>query len=115
MSDEEWTDEILGWCAALVLSARSEYLAGGANPLKHWKQIETRLVAACRTSSQVRTMATKFLRGLGVSASPGCSTAILQLDELVKSPTRSRIAVRKIYTHSAYVIALARADLQEKA
>lgn len=65
----------------LLLEMRAAYLAGGANPLKHWDQLQDRLRAAARTSSTVAEWVTQMSRSLGLSApSSRFSEAVMSLD-----------------------------------
>lgn len=51
-----------------LLAVRWEYLATGANPLKHWTQIQDRLLASARRAVDVATLTTLVSRGLGLAA-----------------------------------------------
>lgn len=72
LSTKEQVEEAL---VRLILAARAEYLAAGANALKHWDQIQDRLRAAARTSSAVGQFVTAFSRGLQLSAPGGARAA----------------------------------------
>lgn len=52
----------------VLLAVRSEYLNAGANPLKHWDQIQDRLRTAARTSVDAPGWITALSRSLGLSA-----------------------------------------------
>jgi len=96
----------------LVLEARAEYLAGGANPLKHWDQIQDRMRAAARTSRALPDWATAFARGLSLSApSKGRSSAILELMTAADGETSRVLAL--VEDEHSYLIALARRAAEE--
>ena len=67
--------------------ARMEYLRAGASPLKHWEQIQSRMLAATRRSSTAGEWATNVMRGLQLP--PPSNSGSLALDGL-------RVAVERI-------------------
>jgi hypothetical protein len=68
MHDEQRADVVRDAAVALLMEARAEYLANGANPLKHWDQLQDRLAAAMRTSGSAEQLVSTLRRGLNLSA-----------------------------------------------
>jgi hypothetical protein len=68
MHDEQRADAVRDAAVALLMEARAEYLANGANPLKHWDQLQDRLAAAMRTSGSAEQLVSTLRRGLNLSA-----------------------------------------------
>lgn len=60
--------------ADVLLEVRAQYLAGGANALKHWEQISDRMRAATRTQANPQAWLTKLMRDLQIST-PSSSTS----------------------------------------
>lgn len=50
----------------LLLELRRGYLAAGANPLKHWAQLQNRMLSAARRSTGPDEWATAMMRGLQI-------------------------------------------------
>lgn len=100
---------------SLILASRGEYLSAGANPLKHWDQIQDRLRASAQTSSDVQDFVTSFGRGLQLGA-PGQarSNAIARLLDAASDVPRWLDVVDEEH---AFLMASARlkADLRREA
>lgn len=64
-----------------IAYVRMEYLRAGASPLKHWEQIQSRMLAATRSASTVGEWATRMMRGLQLP--PPSNSGSLALDDLV--------------------------------
>lgn len=65
---EETREKLRQQTVAVLLTVRNEYLSAGANPLKHWDQIQDRLRSAARTSADVPEWVTKLSRSLGLAS-----------------------------------------------
>lgn len=63
----------------VILAARAIYLANGANALKHWEQLGTRLKRAALTTAEPADFVSKFCAGLGIdtSGSPRLGAAVV--------------------------------------
>lgn len=97
---------------AVLTAVRYEYLRGGANPLKHWDQIQDRMRAAARTSVSVPEWVTALARGLQLGAPDEVrTTAIARLDEAVGGEAREWLDL--VESEHAYLIALTRLRAQE--
>ncbi len=66
--DAEKRSEWRTLVVALLMPVRAEYLAAGANPLKHWDQIQDRVRIASRTSESMAQWVTTLTRNLGLGA-----------------------------------------------
>ena len=66
--DEQRADAVREAAVMLLLEARAEYLANGANPMKHWDQLQDRLATSLRTSGNAEQMVSSLRRGLNLSA-----------------------------------------------
>lgn len=62
--DEGRRDRVLDHVVTLLLEMRAEYLANGANALKHWQQLQDRALLATRTSSRISEWVTTLGREL---------------------------------------------------
>lgn len=99
-------DEILAALVDLVLAARAEYLAGGGKPLKHWDQLQSRLLVAARSSRDLRDFATRFGSGLRLGApSTKRARATETLHGLVGD---SQAWLREVPREIAFILAAAR-------
>jgi len=97
----------------LVLALRAEYLAAGANPLKHWEQLHERLRAAARTTGTAEEFATKLQRDLRIATvtSSFCSATT----ELVDAVGGEHAALLDLIDREhGYIMALARKAADEK-
>lgn len=66
--DEKKRELLRQRTVSVLLAVRNEYLNAGANPLKHWDQIQDRLRAAARTSADVPGWITALSRSLNLTA-----------------------------------------------
>jgi len=66
--NEDLLETLRNQTIAVILACRSEYLAAGASPLKHWSQIQDRVRAAARQASSVPNWVTAVARTLGLGA-----------------------------------------------
>lgn len=112
--DEEKKEALRMRTVAVVLELRAQYLADGANPLKHWQQIHDRLRMAARTSASVPEWATAMQRSLKIATpSSSLSSAILQLaDEAACIPDPCWLDL--IDQEHGYIMALARAESEDR-
>lgn len=80
MLDEATKDKLRTKTVEVLLVMRAAYLASGANPLKHWDQIQDRMRSAARRSQTPEEWATALARGLQLPAlSSSGSRALLDL------------------------------------
>ena len=91
MDEQEQSELFRERTRDVLLALRAQYLAGGANALKHWAQLESRARAALRTRSTAGRWASEMCRRLGVGApSPALSRSILSLEADVDGRGLSR-------------------------
>jgi hypothetical protein len=77
MHDEQRADAVRDAAVEMLLELRAEYLANGANAMKHWDQLHDRTLMALRTSANGEQLTSALRRGLNLSASSSrCSNAI---------------------------------------
>lgn len=62
-----------------LLALRGEYLKAGASPLKHWEQMQTRILSGVKTSGNLAEFGTALQRSL-LLASVGNSASSALLD-----------------------------------
>jgi len=67
MTDER-ESTLLHAMVQLVLALRAEYLRSGANALKHWDQIQARLLVAAKTSTSAGDFVTRIAERLQLEA-----------------------------------------------
>lgn len=78
--DEGRRDRVLDAVVALLMTVRGEYLAAGANALKHWQQIHDRALLATRTSERISEWGTTLAHELQLgSPSSSRSSALIAL------------------------------------
>lgn len=84
LSDEKRT-RLENLTVELLLQIRSEYLANGANALKHWDQLQSRMLGAARTTDSVPEWLSAMCRSLqlGAPRSSTCSAASALQREVV--------------------------------
>jgi hypothetical protein len=70
---EEKRTRLENLSVALLLELRREYLAAGASPLKHWDQMQSRMLGAARTTDSVPEWLSTMCRSLQLGA-PRSST-----------------------------------------
>ncbi|MGE0493310.1 MAG: hypothetical protein AB7S38_29145 [Vulcanimicrobiota bacterium] len=113
MRDDQ-REEIEGRTVDLILAVRREYLAGGANPLKHWDQLQDRIRVAARTSTSVAEWVTTLSRSLGLAApSNSRSLAISKLAETVGHVCTPDEWLDLVEREHSYLIAMGRLRVQE--
>lgn len=112
--DEAKRRALLDRTVTVVLEMRAMYLAGGANPLEHWKQVENRLRMAARTTASVAEWVTEMQKRLQIEApSSKLSTSILELVEesaCIPSPAFLDLVEREY----GYIMAIARAEADDR-
>lgn len=98
----------------LLLALRSEYLAAGANPLKHWDQLHERLRAAVVAAVSIPALVTALASSLKLQA-PGSwrSSATVALADLATVAGIDEV-LAVIEEEHAYLIALARVEAEER-
>lgn len=95
---------------SVVLAARQQYLAAGANPLKHWDQIETAMRRASASSVTLAQWITRFSRRLLIAApSKLLSSAIAELRAAVAD---GRGWIRGVEEEAPFLIASARVEAE---
>lgn len=98
----------------LVLELRSQFLAAGANAIKHWDQLTDRVRGATRTCAGPEEWFTKIHRDLKIaSPSRGAALASERLTEAVRRyGVRAWLAL--VEREYAFVIAKARRISEER-
>lgn len=100
----------------VVMELRRQYLAGGANALKHWDQITDRMRAATRTCAGPEEWVTKLCRDLQIAApSSSLSSAVEALTEMVRRSRGGAHAwLALVEREYAFMIARARRLAEER-
>jgi hypothetical protein len=76
----EWGEVVRDMTRDVILEMRAQYLANGANAMKHWEQIEARVKAAAMSTSTVGEWSSEVMRTLRLGApSSSLSSALLTL------------------------------------
>lgn len=70
LSDEK-KERLRTLTVEFLMEVRRAYLMAGASPLKHWDQIQSRLLSAARRSTTADEWTTALLRGLQLPALGG--------------------------------------------
>ena len=69
MLSEEQRERLVGATVRVVLAVRRDYLSSpGSNVLKHWDQIQARMLGAARTATSVGEWFTLLVRRLQIQA-----------------------------------------------
>jgi hypothetical protein len=111
--DKTRRDEVRELMVRWILAARWEYLAAGANPLRHWDQIQDRIRAAARMSCDVPTWSTAVARGLHIgAASHERAAATVDLAALVAGSEMDWLDL--VEAEHGYLMALARLRAEER-
>lgn len=93
----------------LLLELRRAYLAAGGSPLKHWDQIQNRMLSAARRSASPDEWATKMQRGLQLPTlgKAGCQ-ALVDLGAAVRELEAEREWLEMIEREYGLLMAMAR-------
>jgi len=112
--DNDKREALIQRTVAVVLELRRQYLATGANALKHWQQIHDRLRISVRTTTSVAEWATRMQAGLklGVPSSSLSSAILLLEDEAACIPQPAWLDL--IEREHAYVMAVARKEAEDR-
>lgn len=98
----------------VILDARLMALRNGANPLKLWDQLQARMRAAVRTTTNAAEWATKFLRDLQIAApSKDLSRSMAELDRLTTGKADGWLAL--VEREHGFLIASARIEAERRA
>jgi len=111
--DDDTREALLVATVDVVMETRRLALMGGANPLKLWDQITSRLRAAARTTDRPSEWATKFMRDLQLSApSKELSSAIEALATTVGKQAGAWLDL--LDREYGYVVARARLEAERR-
>lgn len=102
----------------VVLAARAQYLAGGANAIKHWPQIADRVRAAARTTEGPEAWCSKLLGDLKVQApTKATAGAVLELAQFVRKGGErgARAWLELVQDEVMFIIAQAQLQAEERA
>src|SRR3970282_444177 len=111
--DDDTREALLVATVDVVMETRRLALMGGANPLKLWDQITSRLRAAARTTARPSEWATKFMRDLQLSApSKELSSAIEALATTVGKQAGAWLDL--LDREYGYVVARARLEAERR-
>lgn len=114
--DEQAKERLRTQTVEVLLDLRAAYLAtAGANPLKHWDQLQDRMRAAARTCASPEEWATKMARDLQLAA-PNLSSS-RSLLALVHEVTERRCArpwLDLIEREHGYLLAMARLSAEQR-
>ena len=97
----------------VLLDARRMALRNGANPLKLWDQLQTRMRAAARTTASAPEWSTKFLRDLQIGAP---DKELSRSIEALAAATQGRSAawLALVEREHGYIIASARLEAERR-
>lgn len=111
--DEGRRDRVIDAVVELLLEARREYLAGGANALKHWQQIHDRALLATRTSQRISEWVSALSHGLQLgSPSSSRSSATMALANEVDADDAE--AIDLIEDELGYIMARCRLEAERR-
>ena len=107
--DDFMSEELRTQTVRVVLGLRRLYLASGANPLKHWDQITSRVRSAARRTSTVSAWSTAMFKGLALNG-PDSSTSsdLVELERMARD-VGERTWIRQL--ESEYSLIMAEAQL----
>lgn len=99
----------------VILAMRAEYLVAGANPMRHWDQIQDRIRSAARQATDVPGWVTRVARSLGLGAPNNYrSSATIKLRSLVLEHDCSAAWLEMIEEEHGYLMALARHESEQR-
>ena len=111
--DEGRRDRVIDRVVALLMEVRAEYLASGANALKHWQQLHDRALLATRTSSRIGEWATTLSAELQIgSPSSSRSSALIALTDEVDADDAE--ALDLIEDELTWIMALCRTEAERR-
>lgn len=112
--DDKQKEHLTDLTVDVVLEVRKQYLATGANALRHWDQLTERMRAATRTTTGPEEWITKLLRDLQIGGpSSGLSSAAEALVEHArKYGVRAWLAL--VESEYAFMVARARRLAEER-
>lgn len=112
---ESQLEELRNLTVKVLLEMRSAYLAAGANPLKHWEQLQTRAEVAVRTSPSVEEWVSKMQRKLGLSGpSKSISSAATILSDEVAAMKATTRWLDMVESEAGYLFALAQVEAEDR-
>lgn len=116
MTTEQQAEKLRTLTVEVLLAVRAAHLASpGANPLKHWDMLLTRMRAATRTTANPEQWVTALCRGMQIPAlSSSASSAVLDLAAYVAEQGAARDWLRLLDTEYAYIHALTRLAAEKR-
>lgn len=108
--DETARERLRNLTVEVLLEIRAAHLrTGSANVLRHWDQLQDRVRAASRVSTNVESFATELARSMRVDApSVAHATAVRQLADEVRDRACAREWLDLVDEEWGYLMALAR-------
>lgn len=98
-----------------ILCVRAEYLRAGASPLKHWDQIQNRMLSAARRSTSADEWATTLCRGLQLPAlNSASSKALIDLGATVRELGGAAEWLDMVQREYGLLMAMARLSADER-
>lgn len=111
----EQKDALVHRTVDVLLHLRAQYLANGANALKHWNQIGDRMREASATSRTVEEWTTRMMRTLQIGQqSKALSTSVVALRDEVTAQKRERDWLRMCAAEQAYIVAVAQMEAEDR-
>lgn len=108
-------ERLLDKTVRVVLAIRAQYLANGANALKHWQQIHDRLRISTATAGSVEEWVTLMCSGLRLpTPSKDLSSAMVELATEESCNANATQWLELMEREHAYVMALARAEAEDR-
>lgn len=119
---EEQKERLRTLTVEYLLEVRRAYLMAGASPLKHWDQIQSRLLSAARRSTTADEWTTALLRGLQLPALGGsrrggssASRALIDLTSAVREADAAAEWLDLIQREYGLLMALTREAAEKRA
>lgn len=111
--ERERREALVAVTVSLVMEVRRIYLAGGANPLKHWEQLQSRTLAAARTCTTPEEWVTRLARSLQISGlDKAFSRALIDLSRVVGEDAAAWLDL--VEREHGYVFARAQLDADDR-
>jgi len=114
--DEDMKERLRTLTVEVLLDARAAYLAGGANPLSHWDQLQARARSAARTSTCPEEWITGIRRRLALKEAPTLagSRSARELADRVRDGRCAREWLDLVEAEHGYLIAVAQGIAEER-
>lgn len=107
MNDDD-RNAVIAAAVALLLEVRKQYLAAGANPLRHWDQILSAWKVASRINGTIPGFFAQLCKGLRLGAPSSSVSLASETLRTAASGCAERLAVTELNRMAAAILARAR-------